>query len=117
MHQAAPVPANRPHFFVVMCGKGRHTLLFQFFQRGLEFRLVDAARHVMRVGVDVQCLAQCRDQMVLVELRVTLQRLVLDAFGDLAQLRARGMLEPVVTVGFCLFRQDGLLLAGCPGKF
>src|SRR2546426_11301435 len=60
---------------------------------GLDRGLVDALDFVVHVHVDVERLAERSEQMVLIQLRVALHRLVLDSGRDLAQLGERLALQ------------------------
>ena len=52
----------------------------------------------MIVYIDVQRLADCDYEMLLIQLRVALDCFVLDAFGDISQLGQRFVLEFVMCV-------------------
>ena len=75
---------------------GRESLVALFLPLAdlrLDRGLVHTLHLVVHVHVDVERLADRREQMVLVQLRIALYRLVLDAGGDLAQLGERFFLE------------------------
>src|SRR5438046_3666225 len=66
---------------------------------GFDRGLVDALDLVVHVHVDAERLAERGEQMVLVQLRVALHRLVLDSGRDLAQLGERLALQLRKSVG------------------
>src|SRR5204863_4173396 len=70
----------------ILCGERLVALFLPLADLGLDRGLVDALHLVVHVHVDVERLADRREQMVLVQLRVALHGFVLDAGRDLAQL-------------------------------
>src|SRR5207248_4290922 len=81
------------------CGERLVALFLPLADLGLDRGLVDALDLVVHVHVDVECLAERSEQMVLVQLRVALDRLVLDSGRDLAQLGERLALQRRKSVG------------------
>jgi hypothetical protein len=70
---------------VIVRGYGRIAFGFERLDARLDRRLIDAHHLVVLVHVDVEGFAERHDQMLFVQLRVTLDGFVLDVFGDLAQ--------------------------------
>src|SRR5438105_12039324 len=83
----------------ILCGERLVALFLPLADLGLDRGLVDALDLVVHVHVDVECLAERSEQMVLVQLRVAFDRLVLDSGGDLAQLGERLALQLRKSVG------------------
>src|SRR5262249_21010445 len=86
----------------VIVGLERRVALFlELADLRLDRRLVDADRRVMVAGVDAERAADCREQMMLVHLRVALDGLVLNRLRELAQVRERLRLEFRVGLSHC----------------
>jgi hypothetical protein len=73
------------YLLAVTCADGGGELFLQRPDPGFYPGFVQALHLVMDMGVDVQCLADSRQQMLFVQLRVALHRLVLDVLGDLPE--------------------------------
>jgi len=71
---------------MVVSRQGGVTLLLQVIDLGLEFRLVDADHMMLPVRLNVESLAERRQEVLFVQLSVALQRLVFDARRDLTKL-------------------------------
>src|SRR5258708_30597903 len=84
---------------MIMRGYRTTALLLQFLDTRLDRRLVDAHYLMMRVHLDIQGLANRHDQMLFVELGISLHGFVLDVFGDLTQLSESFVLKFVMCVG------------------
>src|SRR5262249_55403247 len=78
--------------------KSIFTLLFQLFDLRFDHGSVNSFGVMVSECVNVESLADRGDQMLLVELRITLHCVVLDAGGDLAQLGDGLMFEFFVVV-------------------
>src|SRR5262244_3546411 len=92
--------------------KSLFTLLLQLFDLRFDHGSVNSFGVMVSECVNVQSLADRGDQMLLVELRITLHCVVLDDGGDLAQLGDGLMFEFFVVVlshGFDSYRK-------CRGK-
>src|SRR2546427_5468038 len=83
----------------ILRGERLVALFLPLADLGLDRGLVDALDFVVHVHVDVERLAERSEQMVLVQLRVALHRLVLDSGRDLAQLGERLALQLRKSVG------------------
>src|SRR5262249_19500378 len=104
---AVHVAPDRLELGVVVGLEGFVPLRLELFQLRLEPGLLaggGARRVVMDVGVDPEGLADGREQVLLVHLRVALDRVVLDALGDLAELVDRLLLQ--LFVGECHSRSS-----------
>jgi hypothetical protein len=73
------------NLLAVTGGNGDGEFLLQHLDPGLHAGFVQALHLVMNMGVDVQCLADGGQQMLLVQLRIPLHRLMLNVLGDLSE--------------------------------
>jgi hypothetical protein len=83
---------------VIMRGKGGCASLLQPANARFDRRLVDPDNVVVLVHLYVQRIAERNHQMLFIHLRIALDRVVLDVFGDLAQLRQGLMSQFVMCV-------------------
>ncbi len=81
MFKSVDGAADDFEFGVVVCCQCVLALFLEFAYFCLECRLVDAARLVMCMHRDFQCVAQRGDQVILVQLRVAFQRFVIGFFS------------------------------------
>ncbi len=72
--------------FMIVADESFIPLLLQLFDLRFDFGRVDTFGVVMREGVNVQGHADRHDQMLFVELRITLDSFVFNARRDFAQL-------------------------------
>jgi len=61
----------------------------QRFDARFDCSFIDAHHVMMLMHLDAERIANRHDQMVLIELRVALHRIVLNVLGDVAKLRKR----------------------------
>jgi hypothetical protein len=78
---------------------GLVALLLQLPDLRFDGGFIDASGFVVRVHVDAESFAERHEQVVFVQLGVALQRLMLNASGDLAQLRHGLPFEFLICVG------------------
>ncbi len=106
---------------VVVSFQSRVALLLQFFHLRLDAGLVDACCRcfVVRVHVDIQSLAHRDQEVLFVQLSVSLHGIVLDSGGNFTKLGDCHGLELLVSVGHDLdspFRIAPLTAAGQAGS-
>jgi hypothetical protein len=92
---------DRLELRVVMGSQCNISALFQIFDLRLGFALVNADRRnlaMMYMSFDVKGFAQGYQEMLLVQLRVSLYGIVLDACGDVAKFCYRQLFELLIGV-------------------
>jgi hypothetical protein len=92
---------------VITGGDGRVAFLFERFDAGFDFGLVDADRSMMLVQIDMKRAADSDEQMFFVHLGVALHCVVFDAFGYVAKLGYGLLFEFFISVSHkkCLLRK------------
>jgi hypothetical protein len=88
--------------FAGACGKEAVPVFFELVNRAFNFRFVNTMGDMVDAVVDVERFAEVDEQVLLVELGISLDCLVLDSLCDLPQLRHGLFLKFLVRIGHTL---------------
>jgi hypothetical protein len=78
--------ADEFELLAVVSGDGVVSFLFELFDFHLDGGLVDADDVMVLMHIEVECLADSHQKVILVHLGVALHGFVIDAFGDVSKL-------------------------------